>query len=91
VLGVFPVPPECEAVAYVSTTTRTTIFTMHNLYAKVPEPPPPPPVEVIVVTPEPDIEEFEPSDFLVYLYVISDVTAAPPSPTVTVIAVPTVY
>ena len=44
-----------------------------------PSPPFPPPAEVIVVNPEPEIELFEPEVFFAH-----------PSPTVTVIAVPTV-
>jgi hypothetical protein len=48
-------------------------------------PPPPPPAEVIVVNPEPEIDEFEP-----LFPLLPCPTEAPPSPTVTVITVPTV-
>jgi hypothetical protein len=49
-------------------------------------PPPPPPAEVIVVNPEPEIEEL--NLMLPLLFLFGD-TLAPPSPTVTVITVPT--
>jgi len=50
-------------------------------------PPPPPPAEVIVLKPEPDIELFEPDALVNGLLLAGG--AEPPSPTVTVIVVPT--
>ena len=47
--------------------------------------PPPPPADVIVVNPVPDMDEFEPL-FPLETFVVP----APPSPTVTVITVPSV-